>query len=393
MNFMQSVSLAWDGIMSNKLRSFLTMLGMIIGVGAVIGLVSIGQGATSEVKSQLESLGSNLIMIMPIRDGSLKAEHADELLERVPTIASAAPVVMMSVDSLKAGSRTYDPSMPSQGVTDSFDEVRNFQVAYGRFISDADVSSRAKVAVLGQKVAEGLFPNSNPLGQSIYLNGQMFTVVGVMASKGASMGQDNDEIVFIPLSVAQRMNGSMNVNTIYVQSVDGESAPLAVNHITSIFQLKSNRSDGELPVYITSQDELLGTINSMTQTLSLMLGAIAGISLLVGGIGIMNIMLVSVTERTREIGILKAIGAKKRQILSQFLVESVVISLTGGVIGIVFGGGASMLLGKLLGFTAEISLPVVVGSFAFAAMIGLFFGVYPAMKAANLNPIEALRHS
>ncbi|MBI2873693.1 MAG: ABC transporter permease [Firmicutes bacterium] len=392
MNWLQGIPLAWEGIKSNKLRSFLTMLGIIIGVGAVISLVSVAQGASSRITAQLENLGTNLILITPFRGTDLTEQDAAELMERVSSLRQAAPILGLASSSLQAGGNEYEPLMPGQGVTPEYAEVRDFKVAVGRFIRKEDLETRAKVAVIGRKVADGLFNLPYPIGQEFWLDGHPMLVVGILESKGASMGQDYDDMVFIPLSTAQRFNRSATVSTIYAQARNKDVAELAVNHITAIYQVKSRRTGGQLPIRVTSQDQLLSTLSTTTQTLSLMLGAIAGISLLVGGIGIMNIMLVSVTERTREIGIRKAIGAKKRFILAQFLVESIVISLTGGLLGIMLGVGGSMLIGRFSVLPVAVSLPAVAVSFTFAALIGLFFGVYPAMKAANLDPIEALRY-
>jgi len=267
--------------------------------------------------------------------------------------------------------------------------VRNVKVATGRFFEKEEVEDRQRFAVIGNTVVEELFENVNPIGQSLLIDGQAYSVIGILEEKGSSMGRDSDDIVIVPITLAQRLSGSKYVNTIYLQAKSAEYSELAVNHVTAIFTQKFKR---ENMVRVSSQDELLETINTASQTMSMMLGAIAGISLLVGGIGIMNIMLVSVTERTREIGIRKALGAKSYDILRQFLVESVFLSVSGGIIGILLGAGISKLITYFAGWQTMISGTAILISFSFAMAVGLFFGGYPAYKAAHLDPIVALRH-
>jgi len=386
MNIWEGIRMAASALRGNKLRSLLTALGIIIGVGAVIAMISVGQGATKSVSDRISSMGSNLIMVNPMRGTTLYAEDAEELLERVPTIIKALPSITSSITA-KYASKTYDTSM--EGTTQDYLNVKAATIESGRFISKEEVTERSNVAVVGQTIVTGLFGGQSPVGKVINIKGQSFTVIGTLAKKGSSMGRDSDDIILVPLTAYQRMIGSKSVSTINLQAKSAEEATLAVNHVKAIFKQKHRRDDS---VRVTSQDELLDTISTTTQTMTIMLGAIAGISLLVGGIGIMNIMLVSVTERTREIGIRKALGAKRRNIMFQFIIESVFLSVGGGLIGIALGISIALAISALAGWTTVISSGSILVSFLFSVSIGLFFGVYPAYKAANLDPIVALRH-
>lgn len=386
MNIWEGIRMAASALRGNKLRSLLTALGIIIGVSAVIAMISVGQGATKSVADSISSMGSNLIIVTPLRGVSLTAEDAEELLERVPSIVKALPSVSAGITA-KYGSKTYDTSM--EGTTQDYPEVRASTISSGRFITKQDLDLRANVAVVGQTIVTELFSGQSPLGKTLSIRGQSFTVIGVLAKKGASMGRDADDIVLVPLTSYQRLLGSKNISTLNLQARSAEEAPLAVNHVTAVFKKIHRREDS---VRVMSQDELLETVNSATQTMTIMLGAIAGISLLVGGIGIMNIMLVSVTERTREIGIRKAVGAKRRNIMFQFIIESVFLSVGGGLLGIILGMGIAGVISVLGGWTTVLSPVSILVSFLFSVSIGLFFGIYPAYKAANLDPIVALRH-
>jgi len=390
MSLLESLGLALDGLRANKLRSFLTMLGVIIGVGAVVALVSIGTGAQREVTSQVQALGSNLIMVLPDgpRGRDLRIEDADDLVGRVEGVAAAIPSLTGSA-AVRWMQRAEDFGVV--GTTEDMPAVQSHPVARGRFLSDDDVILRRHVAVLGSQAAERLFGPRDPLGAEVHIAGRSFTVIGVMASKGQGgiIASNPDEQVFIPVTTAQRLFGTTRVGIIYVSVADGADPTLTTNHIRRIFEVRFGDPEA---VEVFSQQQILTAVGNVTGILTILLGSIAGISLLVGGIGIMNIMLVSVTERTREIGLRKAVGAKRRDVLAQFLVESVIISVTGGVIGIllgVLGSGAISRLGRI---PSVVSLSWVLVAFGFAAAVGVFFGIYPAVKAARLDPIEALRH-
>jgi putative ABC transport system permease protein len=386
MSFWETLKMASAALRGNKLRSLLTALGIIFGVGAVIAMISIGQGASKDISDRISNMGSNMIIVSPMRGTRLALADAQELLERVPSITNAMPTVSFSVTA-KWSNQTYDTSV--EGVTEDYSAIRNTKTVSGRFFTQDEVTNRERVAVVGQTVVKELFAGSSPLGEKIMIKGQSFNIIGVLETKGSSMGRDSDDTILIPVTVAQRISGSTQVGSIYLKAKSADEAALAVAHVTSIFNQKFKR---ENTVRVTSQDQLLDTISSTTQTFTIMLGAIAGISLLVGGIGIMNIMLVSVTERTREIGIRKALGAKRKNIMWQFMVESVFLSVTGGLIGIAFGIGAAKTVSYLAKWTTVLSPLAILVSFLFALAVGLFFGVYPAYKAANLDPIVALRH-
>lgn len=388
MNFLQAVKLSIAAIWSNKLRSFLTMLGVIIGVFAVVALVSLGQGATNTVTEQVQGMGSNLITVQITGRGTktaLTLEEARDLGEKAG-VKTAAPVISAQ-GTVKYGNETALFSV--EGSTPEYQEVRNHHAASGRFLVPTDITYRQKVAVLGTEIVAELFPATDPLGREIRINGTPFTVVGILEQKGSGgmMGSDDRKII-IPASTAQRLFQSPGVQMIYIQTESPQSVDRAMAALEAT--LKNHFRD-EDAYMVFDQAQILDLVNQVTGTLTLMLGGIAGISLLVGGIGIMNIMLVSVTERTREIGICKALGAKRKDILFQFLVESAVISSLGGLLGMLFGYGLVRLLSSLIGLPASFSLQVVVAALLFSLFVGVFFGIYPANKAAKLNPIDALR--
>jgi len=393
MDLLQTLKLAFRGIIDNRLRSFLTMLGIIIGVTSVIALVSIGQGATSKVTEQIESMGSNLLTVNIMGRGPNTTLSYDKAMEFANSqyISGVAPIISDSA-TVEYGNKNQG-NVQLQGTNADILTVRNYSISSGRFISDTDVSARKKVAVLGSEIASNLFGFVDPVGQNIKIKGYTFKVIGVMESSRSMMGS-TDEQVFIPISVAERIFQSRGVRTIYIQAAGKDAITPATNEITAklnkIFRVKS---DEENYAYrILDQSEMLETVNETSKTLTMMLGGIAAISLLVGGIGIMNIMLVSVTERTREIGIRKALGAKKRDVLSQFLIESLVLSSTGGLIGIATGYMLSMGLSKVLNISVKTTLGVTLIAFSFSLLVGVFFGIYPANKASNLKPIDALRY-
>ena len=390
MNLFESFRLAFNGLRANKMRSFLTMLGVIIGVGAVIALVSVGTGASREVTTQVEALGSNLVIVMPAsaRGRDLRVEDAATIEERVAGVAHAVPSLRESATVVWTG-RSIDTDVV--GTTEFLPEVQSHPVGQGRFLSGQDVLYRRFVAVLGATARNNLFGLRDPMGQEIYISGYPFTVIGVMAEKGEGglFTPDPDDRVLIPVTTAQRLLGTNKIGSIYVSVNQGTNADLVTNHIQRIFEVRFGDADA---VQVFSQQQILAAVGSVTGILTMLLGAIAGISLLVGGIGIMNIMLVSVTERTREIGVRKAVGARSRDILAQFLVESVIISLVGGAIGIALGMLGSAAISRLGNVPSVVSLSWVAIAFGFAAAVGVFFGIYPAMQASRLDPIQALRH-
>lgn len=392
MDTLQTIKIALRGILDNKLRSFLTMLGIIIGVTSVIALVSIGQGATSQVTEQIQSLGSNLLTVNIMGRGAnttLSYKDAMEFAES-PYISGVAPVVTGNATVKHANKNS---SVQIQGTNADFLTVRNYKLSQGRFITPADVNMRQKVAILGSQIAEDLFGLVNPIGQEVKIGGQIFKVVGILESSSSMMGS-NDEEIYIPITVAERLLQSRGVRVIYIQAASKDTVSQATEEISSkLSRMFKTNPDSDFQSYrILDQTEMLDTINQTTGILTMMLGGIAAISLLVGGIGIMNIMLVSVTERTREIGIRKALGARKRDIMSQFLIESLVISGIGGIIGIITGFLLSRGIAQLIGINAKTTYSVTAIAFGFSMMVGVFFGIYPANKASSLKPIEALRY-
>lgn len=393
MDILQTLKLAFRGIIDNKLRSFLTMLGIIIGVTSVIALVSIGQGATSKVTEQIESMGSNLLTINIMGRGPNTTLSYDNVMEfsSSPYISGVAPLISGSATVEYANKN--EANVQVQGTNADLLTVRNYSVSSGRFLTDTDVSARKKVAVLGTEIAGNLFGFVDPVGQNVKIKGYTFKVIGVMESSSSMMGS-TDEQVFIPITVAERIFQTRGVRTVYIQAAGKDAITPATNEITSklnkIFRVSSEENN--YAYRILDQSEMLETINETSRTLTMMLGGIAAISLLVGGIGIMNIMLVSVTERTREIGIRKALGARKRDVLSQFLIESLVLSSTGGIIGVATGYFLSLGLGKVLNMSVKTTLGVTLIAFSFSLLVGVFFGIYPANKASNLKPIDALRY-
>ncbi len=388
MNLLQVVKLAIAGIRANKMRSILTMLGVIIGVAAVIVLVSIGQGATKSVTEGIQGLGSNLITI------SIRSNRANESISYEDVmawqdregVAGVSPDVTGNV-SLKYGNKKYDTSM--EGTNAEYEQVRNTKVQAGRFILPIDLTFRQKVVLVGTTVADELFGQANPIGQTIKVNGANFKVVGLLEEKGAASFGSNDDRIIIPFTTAQVLTGGRGVRQVYVQADSPDSVTSVVAQLDNYLYRKFNNNSDAYRV--NNQADMLSTVNQVTGALTMMLGGIAGISLLVGGIGIMNIMLVTVTERTREIGVRKAIGAKRGDILRQFLIEAVVVSGSGGIIGILCGFLLSTAVGSLMSMDTSVSPQIVALSFGFSVLVGILFGLYPANKAAKLNPIEALR--
>jgi len=389
MSFTMAVKLALNGIVANKMRTLLTMLGIIIGVSAVIILVSVGKGTTASVTENIESMGTNLVSVTIMGRGidtSLSYDEAMSLTEKTG-IAGVAPVVSGSVTA-KYGTKTME-GLSVEGVNADYQHVRNQGVESGRFILPLDVEHRQKVAVLGTDVVTEIFGSVNPIGESVQINGIDFKVIGILESKGSSMQGSGDEKIVIPVSTAQRMFKSQGVRNIYIGAESADKVDLVVAQVNTYLYNKFNKNEDAYRVF--NQTEMLDTVADVTKSMTLMLGGIAGISLLVGGIGIMNIMLVTVTERTREIGIRKAIGAKRKDIMRQFLLESATISGVGGIIGLLVGLGGNKLLSSLAAIKTQSTLTILAIAFAFSLVVGVFFGIYPASKASKLKPVDALR--
>ena len=402
--FWESVLIALEGLKANKLRSFLTMLGIIIGVGAVIAMVSIGMGVRQKVETSIAGLGSNLIIVMPgattpsgvrLAAGSsttLTNADAQAISREIAGVSAVAPAVNRSYQ-LVYGNQNWTTNI--LGTTPEYLDVRNFSVATGTVFSTKDIDTRARVAVIGKTVADNLFGDVTPLGQTIRINKAPFRVIGVLESKGqSSMGQDQDDLVIVPLTTAQeRLLGITYLNNISVQAASSDVIDQVQEDITVLLRSRHHLAPG-LPDNFTVRNlaAVMATAQETTSTITLLLGNIAAISLVVGGIGIMNIMLVSVTERTREIGIRKALGATYRNILLQFLIEAVVIGVTGGLIGIALGLLGSSAISLFAGWNTVVSPLSIAIAFIFSVLIGLFFGLYPARKAALLDPIDALRY-
>ncbi|EAF5714575.1 FtsX-like permease family protein [Listeria monocytogenes] len=400
MNVLQSMKMAWKQLKASKLRSFLTMLGIIIGVASVILLVSLGNGVTQEVDDQMGDLGSNLITVVNSSVNPNDKYTYDEVMkyQNIDGVKSVSPELSGQVNA------TFDYKSSSNkviGTNDQYKAARSLEMKEGRFLLPIDTKYGQKVAVIGSTVASDLFGFGDPIGETIRLNGMPYKVVGVLKEKGASMMGSSDDQIFIPISSAQRLLKDTNVRTIYVETKSAEDVDFVVNTLESRLAIKfgdekeqeKNASSAQMgPSYqVINQQEILNAFNTISTTLTTALGAIAAISLVVGGIGIMNIMLVSVSERTREIGIRKALGAKKRAILLQFLIESIVISVCGGVIGIIIGVSGALIFGSVAGISSGITAGTIIFSFVFSLCIGVIFGIAPANKASKLRPIDALR--
>lgn len=404
MLFSESVQIAITALLGNKLRSILTMLGIIIGVGAVIAMISIGMGVKQNVTNSIASLGSNMLIVSPgstnkggVRSAAgssqkLKYEDAEAIKKKIKNIDYVSPTVNGSYQIVN-GHENWNSSV--YGVTPEYLKIRDLTIGTGSFITQTDLNSRNRVAVIGTTVAANLFDTENPVGKNIRINNQPYKVIGVIESKGqSSMGQDQDDVVIIPLTTAQeRLMGITYIRSINIQVSSADKIESVQGQVETLLRQRHHIvGDKEDDFTVRNLTSLMETMTSTTTMLTLFLGSIAAISLLVGGIGIMNIMMVSVTERTREIGIRKALGATFQNIMMQFLIESVVIGVIGGLMGVAVGVGIALAIAKTGLFQTVITAAPILISFSFSVGIGLFFGIYPARKAARLDPIEALRY-
>jgi len=406
MNLLAIIKVAFRALGRNKLRTALTMLGIIIGVGAVIALVSLGQGAQSMVLDQISGMGSNMLYVMPgsrmTGGASLGAGAASTLtdadviaMEReIPTIAAASPSVSASGQMVFGNQNWF---VRIQGTNEKFPQIREWKVNQGEFFTAGDVKSASRVVVLGKSVSDKLFPGMDPIGQSIRVRNLPFRVVGVLTAKGQSMvGQDQDDTAIAPYTTVQKKLLGQQIPSIgqaMISSISQEASAVTQSQIIDLLRQRHKLLAGQSDDFtVRNMKDAAQTFEQLTTIMTLLLGSIAAISLVVGGIGIMNIMLVSVTERTREIGIRMAVGARPNYVRLQFLMESVALSLMGGMIGVIFGGVLAAIVSKALGWPTLVSALSVLGSFAFTTVIGIFFGYYPAHKAASLDPIEALRY-
>jgi putative ABC transport system permease protein len=394
---------ASNSILRNRVRSFLTILGIIIGVASVIIMVAIGKGAQQDIKDQIQSMGTNIIMIMPgaqsSRGFSLGPDSRQSLtlkdaekLQNVESIIAVSPLARTSGQAV-GGAGNWQTTI--YGVNPQYLIIREWTVSIGEMFTEKDIQTSAKVIVIGKTVADQLFPEQNPVGMSIRFGKVPLKIVGVLEAKGQNaMGQDQDDVILAPVkTVLNRMNRVKHINQIMVSARTMDEIPLASAEIEQVLRATHSIPTGDDNDFqIRTQSEMMTRATETARTMTLLLSAIASVSLLVGGIGIMNIMLVSVTERTREIGIRMAIGARESDILMQFLIESVVLSIMGGLIGIVFALGITWGATALFAFKTAVDIPTIVLALVFSGAVGVFFGFYPAKKAAQLNPIEALRY-
>ncbi len=394
---------ATDSIRKNTMRTLLTMLGIVIGVAAVIVMVAIGQGATTRIQEQVKALGTNMLVITAgastaggVNQGAgtfNRLTIADaEKLQREATLVSAVSPVIFTRSQVIGGEGNWRTEI--NGVAANYSTIRDWVTQYGAFFTDDDVRASRKVALLGHTVAEGLFPGSDPTGQQVQIRNVPFTVVGVLAKKGQTAnGTDQDDVVLVPYTTAQnRLSGFSFIGQIIASALDPSQIAAAQEELRQIMHESHDLGNAADDFTVRNQTELANAATATTEVMSYLLAAIASISLVVGGIGIMNIMLVSVTERTREIGIRMAVGARGNDVQTQFLVESVVISLAGGVLGILLGVGSAAIVASTTGWSTHTSPQAIAIAVLFSAAVGVFFGFYPARKAAALHPIQALRY-
>jgi putative ABC transport system permease protein len=407
---LENIKIAFQSLGSNRLRAFLTMLGIIIGVGAVIAMMSIGSGAQQSVIQSVQDIGSNLIIITPGNQErqqqagpqamfgdskdkmSLKIDDIKVLDKQSATLAGSIPIIISSsvVSYQNKSTRTsiYASSEKAK-------EIYNIEIEDGKFYTESDVSNSANVALVGKTIIDTLFKDTDPIGKIIKVDGKNFTIIGTTKPKGSDQfGNDQDNVVSLPITTAQnRLYGIDYLNMILAQGKDNIDSNKVIKEVEKILRRAHHLGKDELNDFtVNSQTQILDMVGTITGIFTVVISSIAGISLLVGGIGIMNIMLVSVTERTREIGIRKAVGAKNRDILVQFLIESTVLSISGGVLGILFAVAVTLILARFTVLKTNITGMSILLAISFSTIIGLFFGIYPAMRAARLNPIEALRY-
>jgi len=411
MNFLATVAIALRALRTNTLRSALTMLGIIIGVAAVIVMIAVGTGARSQVEAQIKSLGANLMMVFSASAtftgaraavgaaNTISEDDAYAIARELPDAVAAAAPALRGSGQIVAGNSNWSTSF--YGVTPDYFEVREWSLAEGRFFEPAELNGAAKVAIIGQTVATNLFGDASPIDQTVRIRTVPLTVVGLLAKKGQSPGgSDLDDVLLLPITTARnRVLGatalakSRSVGSIQIKLIDGIDSKLAEERVRELLRQRHRLQPGQEDDFtLRNLTEILQTREESSRVMALLLAAVASVSLLVGGIGIMNIMLVSVTERTREIGLRRAVGARARDILQQFLVESITLSLIGGLVGVLLGVGGAQLVAALAGWPTELSATAILLAVSFAAGIGIFFGYYPARKAARMAPIEALRH-
>jgi putative ABC transport system permease protein len=406
MNILVIFRIAFRALARNKMRSALTMLGIVIGVSAVIAMVSIGQGAQAAVQEQIASVGTNLLFVGAgsqnvggVRSGTgatnsnrLTVEDIEAIKREVPTVAMASPTVNTRAQ-LVFGNQNWNTQV--QGVSEQFPQIKKWEVSSGEFFTEADVRTAARVIVLGQTVAESLYPGTDPVGQMVRVQQLPFRIIGVMKAKGQDAGgRDQDDTAFAPFSAVQKkLLAITHVQFAYVSAITPSATYAAEEQITQLLRQRHKLAPNEEnDFFVRNLTDVAEAADASNKTMTYLLLCIACVSLLVGGIGIMNIMLVSVTERTREIGIRMAIGARSSAVRTQFLIESIVLSLTGGVIGIVFGIVVSFIIPMMLGWRTLISFLAIIGSVIFSVLVGVLFGYYPARKASGLDPIDALRY-
>ena len=404
MVFSENFRIALRALRANKMRSVLTTLGIIIGVAAVIGVVSLVQGLQYLITKELQGVGATYIMVVPHQERSqgpgivarqvrLTWDDGRAILEQVPGIRLMTPLVGGKVTA-KYRDRQHDPDFVF-GVNENWPDISNYQVDRGRFFSRFDLDARRKVAVVGPKVADELDLGSDPVGKQLYLGNLPVTVIGVMESRGVSLGTDIDNLVFVPFDTALTLfgRGAADQVQLRMQATSAEVVDQVKDEIEHTLRVRHHLAEGQPDDFqVVLQDEILKTVASVLGSVTAVVGGVVGIALLVGGIGIMNIMLVSVTERTREIGVRKAVGAKRQDILVQFLIEAVVLCVLGGILGIALGAGGASVMSKTAGWSTQISTSAIVLAFAFSAFVGVAFGVWPARRAAVLDPITALRY-